>query len=91
MADHTEHVNKRFVAAVSAVLAVQRRLENRVTIHAHGTTWNGAAPSFGIEMPVEIFEQINDANAADLEALVRGFLDRLAAILAFADPHESPR
>lgn len=84
MREH-EHVNARFVAAVSAVLDLQRRLEHRVTIHAVGGSWNDAAPTFGFELPVEIFERINDANAAELESLLRTFIDRLAAILALAD------
>ena len=82
--DATHPVNKRYVAALSAVNRLQKKFGSRVTIHALGQTWGDAEPSIGIELPIEIFELIDESNAVEIEATLRAFLERLAAILATA-------
>lgn len=76
----THPVNKRYVAALSVATAIQKHLRGRVTLHVNGGTWEGD-PTFGVELPVELFEAINERNAADLTAALCDLADSLTSLL----------
>jgi hypothetical protein len=77
----THPVNREYVAALSVANAIEKHLGGRVTLHVNGTTWEGA-PSFAVELPCELYEAINERNAADLTSALCDLVDRLTAILA---------
>lgn len=71
-----------YVKAYRLVAQLQARLASSrpVTLWCRGTTLEGD-PSIGVELPTDLFENINEGNVRQVEAVLRYAHEQLVALL----------